>query len=318
MAKAPPVVAVANLKGGVGKSTTALMLAEGLAYFYGLQVLLCDFDAQANLSETLLTSAGVQRELNQGRGVSAVLDHFLPASQRMHTNLRDVVDTKNSTVIDELIYQRERMKPGGWVSLLPAHPGMRFLEPHLERSPGEGWFEIGDELANHFLEATAEARETADLVIIDCPPHVSALCRAALKLADYYVTPTLAEALSVWGVHQFLRWLAHPSMSDWLGVEHATLPRRQFVVCTRFAPRSSSHQKIYNTLRADWAGRAFSSPIRQRLSLSRDLERTDIDSQHSFGGRYRGHVKSDVQAMVDAFVEFMVTRADVDWALRAA
>ena len=98
MAKAPPVVAVANLKGGVGKSTTALMLAEGLAYFYGLQVLLCDFDAQANLSETLLTSAGVQRELNQGRGVSAVLDHFLPASQRMHNNLRDVVDTKNSTV----------------------------------------------------------------------------------------------------------------------------------------------------------------------------------------------------------------------------
>ncbi|MEL6568447.1 MAG: ParA family protein [Pseudomonadota bacterium] len=317
MGASPPIVAVANLKGGVGKSTTALMLAEGLAFKYGLNVLLCDFDAQANLSETLLTSDGVQRELNQGRGVAAVLDHFLPLSEQKNLSLKDVVETRNSTVVEELVYKRSRDKPGGWISLLPAHPGMRFLEPHLERSPGEGWFDIGDELAERFLEATQLVRASADVVIIDCPPHVSALCRAALKLADYYVTPTLAEALSVWGVHQFLRWLAHPSMSGWLGVNASSIPTRQFVVCTRFSPRSRSHKRTLETLRSDWHGRAFSDPIRQRLSLSRDLERKELDSTHGFGGRYRGQVKGDVLSLAESFTGFMAARADVDWARRS-
>ncbi|MEM6946917.1 MAG: ParA family protein [Pseudomonadota bacterium] len=314
MGDGPPIVAVANLKGGVGKSTTALMLAEGLAYRYGLNILLADFDAQANLSETLLTSDGVQRELNQGRGVAAVLDHFLPLSEQKNLSLKDVVETRNSTVVEELVSKHERDKPGGWISLLPAHPGMRFLEPHLERSPGEGWFEIGDDLAERFLDATALARSRADLVIIDCPPHVSALCRAALKLAHYYVTPTLAEALSVWGVHQFLRWLAHPSMSGWLGVTPSSIPTRQFVVCTRFSARSRSHKRTLDTLRDDWHGRAFSDPVRQRLSLSRDLERRELDSTHGFGGRYRGQVKSDVLALADAFTGFITARAGVSWA----
>ena len=36
--------AIANLKGGVGKSTTTVMLADGLAYFYGMHVLVIDLD----------------------------------------------------------------------------------------------------------------------------------------------------------------------------------------------------------------------------------------------------------------------------------
>lgn len=313
MASKPPVVAVANLKGGVGKSTTALMLAEGLAYAYDLHILLCDFDAQANLSEMLLTSEGVQRELNQGRGVPAVLDRFLPVLERKDAPVHDVVETRNSTVIEELVRRREKGQPGGWISLLPAHPGMRFLEPHLERSPGDGWFEIGDELAGEVDRVTETVRAEVDLVIIDCPPHVSALCRAALRLADYYVTPTLAEALSVWGVHQFLRWLAHPSMSEWLGVERSQLPMRQFVVCTRFSPRSRSHRKTLDTLKSDWSGRAFADPIRQRLSLARELERTDITSTHGFSSRYRGQIKTDVISLARAFAGFMVARENVDW-----
>lgn len=316
MAARPPVVAVANLKGGVGKSTTALMLAEGLAYHYGLNVLLCDFDAQANLSETILTSDGVQRELNQGRGLAAILDVFLPEEGRANPALADVVETRNSTVVEELAWKRQRGDADGWVNLLPAHPGLRFLEPHLERSPGDGWFEIGDELAERVMSTTASVRKRCDLMIVDCPPHVSALCRAALKLADYYVTPTLAEALSVWGVHQFLRWLAHPSMSDWLGTDPANLPERQFVVCTRFSARSRSHRKQLDKLKDDWPGRTFSEPIRQRVSLSRELERAEIDSVHSFGSRYRGQVKSDVGSLADAFAAFIAEREGRHWTKR--
>ncbi len=316
MSARTPIVAVANLKGGVGKSTTALMLAEGLAYHYGLKILLCDFDAQANLSETILTSDGVQRELNQGRGLAAVLDRFLPEDGRAGAQLGDVVETRNSTVIEELVYRRERGEDDGWISLLPAHPGMRFLEPHLERSPGDGWFEIGDELANSVMQATQGVRRRCDLMIIDCPPHVSALCRAALKLADYYVTPTLAEALSVWGVHQFLRWLEHPSMRDWLGIARGSLLERQFVVCTRFSARSRSHRRTLDRLMEDWKGRTFADPIRQRISLSRELERDELEQTRSFASRYRGQVKTDVDALARSFAAYIREREGLDWRRR--
>ncbi len=313
MATPPPVVAVANLKGGVGKSTTALMLAEGLAYFYGLRVLLYDFDAQANLSETLLTSNGVRRALNQGGGVPAILDTFIPGGESRLDSDSPLIEERGATVIEELVQARDRLEDDGWVSLLPAHPGMRFLEPHLERSPGDGWFEIGDQLGRIIQESTAEARAGSDLVLIDCPPHISALCRTGLKLADYYVTPTLAEVLSIWGVHQFLNWLVHPSMCEWIGHDRDTVPERQFVVCTRYAPRSRAHQRALGQLRADWRDRAFSDPIRQRLSLSRELERDDENSLHHFAGRYRGHVKGDIRRLSESFAGFMKSRHGTNW-----
>jgi cellulose biosynthesis protein BcsQ len=49
-------VAVANHKGGVAKSTTAMMLSEGLAYFLDLRVLAIDFDPQATALNASLRS----------------------------------------------------------------------------------------------------------------------------------------------------------------------------------------------------------------------------------------------------------------------
>lgn len=70
--------AIANLKGGVGKSTTTVMLADGLAHYYGMNVLVIDLDPQANSSQMLLTERGVQAAADQGKGVQ----HILPASWR--------------------------------------------------------------------------------------------------------------------------------------------------------------------------------------------------------------------------------------------
>ncbi len=44
------VVSIINLKGGVGKSTLAMIMAEYLCFYYERKVLIIDMDAQANLS----------------------------------------------------------------------------------------------------------------------------------------------------------------------------------------------------------------------------------------------------------------------------
>ncbi len=315
MTSRAPVIAVTNLKGGVGKSTTTLMLAEGLAYQYGLNVLVYDFDAQANLSELLLTSQGVQRERNQDRGVAAILDTFVPDSDKTIEDLRIVVEQWNATVIDDLVRKKNRNKEQGWVSLLAADPSMRFLEPFLERSPGKDWFDIGDELIRRLEQATQFERNQADIIIIDCPPHVSTLCRAALKMADFYVTPTLAETLSIWGLRQFSTWMTHTDQTPWLAKScGASFDERQFVVCTRFIQTSRSHQTAFQGLKLDWPNRTFSSPIGARVSMNSELPRKTINSLHSFGSRYRGKLKQDVTTLADEFTAFIKQhRPDLTW-----
>ena len=72
--------AIANLKGGVGKSTTTVMLADGLAYFYGMHVLVIDLDPQANSSQMLLTEEGVQDASEQGKGGHHLLAQFMASA----------------------------------------------------------------------------------------------------------------------------------------------------------------------------------------------------------------------------------------------
>ena len=71
------IASIANLKGGVGKSTTTVMLADGLAYFFGLDVLVVDLDSQANSSQVLLTEVGLDAAADQGKGAHEMLGQFV-------------------------------------------------------------------------------------------------------------------------------------------------------------------------------------------------------------------------------------------------
>ncbi len=73
-------IAVANVRGGVGKSTTTMMLAEGLA-LRGLRVLVIDLDPQSMVSELLLGFVGLRNAIDDGRTIARVL-HRLAAGQQ--------------------------------------------------------------------------------------------------------------------------------------------------------------------------------------------------------------------------------------------
>ena len=109
------LAAVANLKGGVGKSTTTVMLADGLAYFYGMSVLVIDLDPQANSSQMLLTERGVQAASDQGKGAHHLLAEFMagrPASAAPFI-------MPNAVSLEELRIAEEQDEREGWISILP-------------------------------------------------------------------------------------------------------------------------------------------------------------------------------------------------------
>ena len=92
------MTAISNLKGGVGKSTTTVMLADGLAYYYGAEVLVVDLDPQANSSQMLLTEEGLERAFTQGKGTHHLLSKFVSKSE---PNVAELV-LPNAVTLSEL------------------------------------------------------------------------------------------------------------------------------------------------------------------------------------------------------------------------
>lgn len=161
------VWAIANQKGGVGKTTTSILLARGLAGI-GARVLLVDLDPHASLTRAFRVPA-----LPPPRGAHELFD-----LQR-----GDAGALARATEIERL-------------RLLPAQPALATLERRGATQPGIG-LALGRAL--HVLRAGY------DHAVLDCPPTVGLLLVNALAAADRLVIPTQTDPLALHGLADMLR-----------------------------------------------------------------------------------------------------------------
>lgn len=161
-------VAVLNQKGGVGKTTTSVHLAHGMARL-GERVLALDMDPQGHLG----TSFGADNRL-------AGLDQVLLKEQRLTDH-------------------RQNVRP--YLDVVCAGPGLRGFETLDEGGSERGWWL--DE-ALHELENSGEAPEW---VIMDCPPSSALLAMNALLAADDLVIPVSCDFLSLQGLSMLMKTL---------------------------------------------------------------------------------------------------------------
>lgn len=155
------IVAVANQKGGVGKTTTAINLAASVAS-KGHRVLLCDFDPQGNASSGVgWPRARIERSIYDAlTGEAAMADV--------------IVATEISTL---------------W--LAPANADLVGAEIEL----------ITADRREHVLaDALAPVLDRFDYVVIDCPPSLGMLTLNALVAADGVVVPMQAEYFALEGL----------------------------------------------------------------------------------------------------------------------
>lgn len=164
----PRAVSVALQKGGVGKTTIAINVAERLSN-RGHRVLLIDLDQQGNATE--------------GVGLADRYD--------AETHLGDVLGADATATLDDIIQSTE------WFDVIPAHRDFDDLENRIRTtSYAETW--IRQEVVEPALGSDY------DYVVIDSPPDLAPLSDASLIASQHVIVPLLMSEASVSGFERMV------------------------------------------------------------------------------------------------------------------
>ena len=179
------VIAIANQKGGVGKTSTTVNLGAGLVR-QGYDVLLVDLDSQANLTMAL--------------GFQNPDDMVFTISNMMHKAVKE----------EQIDPAEGVLTTAEGIDLMPSNVQLSGLELSLINEYGR------EVVLKQYID---EVRLNYDFILIDCAPSLSVLTVNALVAADSVLIPTQPQYFSMAGLQMFhdtiskIRKKMNPSLS---------------------------------------------------------------------------------------------------------
>ena len=261
-------ISVANFKGGVGKTTTAMSLAQGLS-LKGHRVLLIDCDPQGSL--TTLFGIMPDTEVNEAQTI-------LPVCLGQQSSIRPSIQTTYWSGLD----------------LVCAAPLLFAAEFGL---PARQMREEGFEFWNVLNIALDDVRGQYDVIILDTPPALSYVTINALMASDGILMPLPPNALDAASAAQF--WRLFSDLTGDLVMHRGVTKDFDFVrvLLTRVDSQDSTAAVV-----KEWIGKTYEGKV-----LPAEIPKTTVASSSAaeFGtvydiGRYEGNQRTYKRAL-DAY-----------------
>ena len=229
------VLSFINLKGGVGKTTTAIAVAEMLAKEEKKRVLVIDLDPQTNATVTLISEQKWAEMDKNGRTIAQLYEGLLNPQTSLKFDIEKAIVRGVSTIDDGI--------PG--LDLLPSsirlidiqdQIPMIALKPNYTINPIEILQSAIKPIINRY-----------DYIIIDCPPSLGTVTKNGLRISTGYVIPTIPDILSTWGIYQIVDNINSFSRD----INHSIPPLG--IIATKYQ-NNSLHNRIIGDLQAKRLG----------------------------------------------------------------
>ncbi len=186
------VISFINLKGGVGKTTTAVAVAEMLAQEERKHVLLIDLDPQTNATVTLISEEQWAEMDKDGRTIAQLFEDRLNPHNAPKFEIEKAIARQVSTINDGIAR----------LDLLPSSIRLIDLQDRIPMIALSGNFTANPlEILRVALEPV---KDRYDYIIIDCPPSLGTVTKNGLRISTGYVIPTIPDIVSTWGIYQIV------------------------------------------------------------------------------------------------------------------
>lgn len=226
----PKVIAVANQKGGVGKTTTAINLATALAAI-GQRVVVLDLDPQGNAS----TGLGVVRADRRATSYDVLVGE------------RPLQDALIDTDV-----------PG--LAIIPSDVDLSGAELELSDAPRRS-YRLRHAI-DRFRRTLAGMGEHCDYILIDCPPSLNLLTVNAMTAADSVLVPLQTEFFALEGLTQLMRTieLVRGNLNKSLEI--------QGVVLTMYDRRNNLSSQVAADVREHFGDKVYNTVIPRNVRVS--------------------------------------------------
>ncbi len=270
------VLSFINLKGGVGKTTTAVAVAEMLAQNERKHVLLIDLDPQTNATVTLISEDKWAEMDKDGRTIAQLFEDRLNPHNVPKFDIEKAIARQVSTINDGI----------SRLDLLPSSIRLIDLQDRIPMIALSGNFTVNPlEILRAAIQPVIDCY---DYIIIDCPPSLGTVTKNGLRISTGYVIPTIPDIVSTWGIYQIVENVERFA-------QDIGLPIPPLGIVATKVQSNNLHQRVIADLKAQRLGRfsesdglqqppLFNSNIPQAVAVARGA---DVDADiRTFKGKY--------------------------------
>jgi chromosome partitioning protein len=232
-----PVIAVLNMKGGVGKTTISAHVLRVLYERRRLGTLLIDLDPQFNLTQALLTKENYDEVKSKNKTIMSVME--APPDVGLFDVKTSSLHPPEAADVIRGFYTFNSMVPPQDLDLVPGD--FRLVKYSLMDDSKKLSF-----VKDRFVEFINETKKHYKIICIDCNPSSSFLTLCALRVCTHLLVPVRPDKYSVLGLdmlHQFVNHL--PGL----------FPKPQYIVLLNGMP--ATHDATSRNIEAELRGHAI-------------------------------------------------------------